>query len=110
MLLFFYIFFFLIFAFCFLIFFVTAPVNMVTWSHGAIEMLSLLLLFTRLFFLSFPFCRGEAGLLVTPLYGCFIIFSIAPCCWLFLSTFLPPLPFLDLSSHNLPILDAYRVL
>ena len=26
--------------------------------------------------------------------------SIDPCCWPFLSTFLPPLPFSDLSSHN----------
>ena len=34
----------------------------------------------------------------------FIIFSIVPCCWPFLSTFLPPLPFLDLSSHNPAIL------
>ena len=34
----------------------------------------------------------------------FGIFSIAPCCWIFLSTFLPPLPFLDLSSGNPPIL------
>ena len=33
-----------------------------------------------------------------------LLFSIAPCCWPFLSTFLPPLPFLDLSSHNPPIL------
>ena len=47
----------------------------------------------------------------------FFIFSIAPCCWPFLYTFLIPLPFLDLSSHNLkkkkilyhtiPILPSY---
>ena len=36
----------------------------------------------------FPFCRGEAGLVVTPLYG-------------YVCIFLPPLPFSDLpqSSH-----------
>ena len=39
---------------------------------------------------------------------CFV--SIGPCCWYFLSTFLPPLPFTDLSSHNPPILAvAFRV-
>ena len=31
-----------------------------------------------------------------------LYFSIAPCCWPFLSTFLPPLPFSDLSSQNPP--------
>ena len=30
-----------------------------------------------------------------------LFFSIAPCCWPFLSTFLPPLPFLDLFSYIL---------
>ena len=38
-------------------------------------------------------------------------FSIAPCYWPFLSTFLPPLSFLDLSSHNSSILAvAFLVL
>ena len=30
----------------------------------------------------------------------FFIFSIAPCCWPFLSTFPPPLLFLELSSYD----------
>ena len=54
-----------------------------------------------LFFLWFPFCMGEGGLVITPLYSYF--FSIGPCCWPFLSTYLPPLAFLDISSHNPPI-------
>ena len=46
-----------------------------------------------------PLCRGEAGLLVTPKYGYFRnLLPFGLCCWPFLSTFLPPLPFLDLSS------------
>ena len=45
----------------------------------------------------FPFV--EVRSVVTPLYGYFCFFSIAPCCWPFLSTFLPPRPLLDLSSH-----------
>ena len=58
----------------------------------------------HLYFLWFPFCRGEAGLVVTPLYDYFCINKIlGPCCWPFLSTFLPSLPFLELSSHNPPI-------
>ena len=36
----------------------------------------------------------------TPLYGYFCMFFIATCFWHFLSTFLPPLPFLDVFSHN----------
>ena len=40
-----------------------------------------------LFFLLFPFYRGEAG-------------QLSHCC---MATFLLPLPFLDLSSHNPPI-------
>ena len=48
-----------------------------------------------------PSCRGEAGLLVTPKYGYFV--SIGLCCWPFLSTFLPPLPFSHHSSRSPPI-------
>ena len=32
-----------------------------------------------------------------------VLFSIGPRCWPFLSNFLSPLPFSDLSSHNAPI-------
>ncbi len=46
----------------------------------------------------FPFCRAEAGLVVTPLFGYF--WNCFPFCWPSLSTFLPPLPSSDLSSHN----------
>ena len=45
----------------------------------------------------------EVRSFVTPLYVCFFFFSIAPCFWHFLSTFLP-LPFLGLSSAKPPIL------
>ena len=48
--------------------------------------------------LSFPCCRGEAvhsSSTQLPLSLCLI----ASCCWLFLSTFLLPLPFLCLSLH-----------
>ena len=57
-----------------------------------------------LFFVWFP-CVG-----VRLVYGSlrstatFVSVSIGPCCWPFLSTFLPPLPFSDLSSHSPPIL------
>ena len=59
-----------------------------------------------LFFLWFPFRRSEPGLLVTSMYGYFCNnhISIGPRCWPFLSTFVPPLPFSDLSSHIPPIL------
>ena len=53
----------------------------------------------------FPFidpCEaGHPSLRCTATFG---IFSIVPCCRPFLSTFLPPLPFLCLSSDNHPIL------
>ena len=52
-----------------------------------------------------PLCRGGAALLVTPEYGYFrnlLPFGLR--CWPLLSTFLPPPPFSDLSSHNPPIL------
>ena len=50
----------------------------------------------------FPFCRGEACLVVTPMYGYFCnLFPLVPVVG---STFLPPLPFSDLSSHSPPIL------
>ena len=35
------------------------------------------------------------------------VLEFAPCCWPFLSTFLPPLPFSDLSSHNPPIFHVF---
>ena len=52
--------------------------------------------------------KGEAGLLLLTLkYSYFCTFvSIGHCCWPFLSTFLPPLPFSDLSSRSPPILDV----
>ena len=56
-----------------------------------------------MFFLWF-LCMGEAGLVVTPLYGYICTFSIGPRCWPFLSNFLSPLLFSDLSSYNAPIL------
>ena len=46
----------------------------------------------------FPFA-GQFSFLCTAT-ATFVIFSIASCCWTFLSTFIPPLPFSDLSSHN----------
>ena len=52
-----------------------------------------------LFPLLSPVSRGEAGQMSFR-----VTFSIAPYCCPFLSTFLPPLPSLDLFSHNLPIL------
>ena len=62
-----------------------------------------ILVVVRLFFLWFPLCRGEAGLFVTPMYGYSCnSFPLVPVP--FLSTFLPPLPFSGLSSHNPPIL------
>ena len=54
--------------------------------------------------ISFSFSRGEAGQFSLCCMATFVIFSFVPCCWPSLSTFLPPLPFLDLSSHNPPIL------
>ena len=52
----------------------------------------------------FPLCRGEAGLLITPMYGyCCVSFPLVPVVGLF-----SPIFFLlclsDLSSHNPPIL------
>ena len=55
--------------------------------------------------LIFPFvCWGWS--FITLLYGYFhyLLYIIAPYCWPFDSTFLPPLLFLDLSSHNPHIL------
>ena len=46
----------------------------------------------------------EASYLSLHCTATFVILTIAPCCWPFLSTFLPPLPFLDLYAHNPPIL------
>ena len=60
-----------------------------------------------LFFPSFPFCRGETDQLSLRCTATFGILSIALRCWPFLYTFLPSLPFLDLSSHNPPILSIY---
>ena len=60
-----------------------------------------------LFFLWFPLCRGEAGLVVTAEYGHFRnLLPSVPVVGLF-SQFVFPLwalPFSDLSSHNPPIL------
>ena len=47
---------------------------------------------------------GEAGQLSRHCTSIFVIFSIASCRWPFLSTDLPVLPFLNLSSGNPPIL------
>ena len=60
-----------------------------------------------LFFPSFPFCRGETDQLSLRCTATFVILSIALRCWPFLYTFLPSLPFLDISSHNPPILSIY---
>ena len=57
-----------------------------------------------LLFTSFPFCRGEHGLLSLRCTATLVIFPIVPSCWPFLCTFLPPLPFLDLPSDNPSIL------
>ena len=57
-------------------------------------------------FRTFPFSRGEAGQLSFRYTATFVMFSIAPCCWPFLSTFLPPLLFLDLCSDNIPIVGV----
>ena len=48
--------------------------------------------------------RGEAGQLSLRCTSIFVMFSIASCRWPFLSTALPVLPFLNLSSGNPPIL------
>ena len=55
-------------------------------------------------FLTFPFCRR--GVCHSSLHctASYVIFFIAPCCWLFLSTFLLHLPFSSLPSDNPPIL------
>ena len=50
-----------------------------------------------LFFLSFPF-RGEAGYFSLRRTAAFVIFSIAACCWHFLSICLPSVP-LYISWH-----------
>ena len=42
-----------------------------------------------LFSILFPFCRGEAGQLSLRSTASFVIFPFLPCCWPFLSTFLP---------------------
>ena len=62
--------------------------------------------FYDLFFLWFPLCTGETGLLVTPKCGYFRnLFPVVPsCCCSFLSIVLPPLPLSDCYSHNPPIL------
>ena len=59
---------------------------------------------TNLFFLWFPLYAGEAGRRTAIFVICFHWSLLLA----FLSTFLPPLPFSDLSSHNPPIL-AVRV-
>ena len=64
----------------------------------------LLISYLNVFFLCFPVVGVR---LVTRHFAVrlFLLFSsIAPGCWPFLSMFLPPLPFLCLSSHNPPIL------
>ena len=58
------------------------------------------------FFLSFPFSRGDAGQLSLRCTATLVMFPIAPCCWPYLSTFLPPLPFFDTPSDNPPILPV----
>ena len=55
-----------------------------------------------LFFLWFPFCRGEGGLVVMPLYGYF--FPLVRVVGFFSPLFFL-LAFSDLISHNPPILN-----
>ena len=57
-----------------------------------------------MFFLSFSCCMDEACHSSLRCTATFVIFSITPCCWPFLSNFLLPLPFLGLSSSIHPIL------
>ena len=88
------------------------PHNVVLrWDRSKKDVHCLFTLF--LFFLLFPYCRGEAGHLLLILETCFfkhtvsatfVIFPMAPCCLPFPSTFRPALPDLDLSSHSPPIL------
>ena len=57
-----------------------------------------------LFFLSFPWCRGEAGHSSVSCSAAFVIFFHCSLLFVFSLHFLLPLPFSDLFSHSPPIL------
>ena len=55
------------------------------------------------FFFHFPFVGVSLVIRYSVVWLLLLFLSNAPCCWPFLSIFLLPLPFSDLSSHNPPI-------
>ena len=73
-------------------------------SHNYVALCLLITTIPSVFFLLFPFCRDEASFLPLCCMATFDIFSIAPFCLRFVSTFLLPLPQIALPNELQTIL------